>query len=90
MMISEKTAVLKLHKLLTDVTSLRGGTCYINPKKVVRLTRQRRHSKRAMYETFVLTVGAPNYRERAFIKSCKKVGKPFPVKKLQYRLWPKK
>jgi hypothetical protein len=31
-----------------------------------------------------LTLGAPNYLERAFIKKCHRAGEPFPVKKLQY------
>jgi len=38
----------------------------------------------------VVTYGAPNYIEAKFVKVCKKAGEPFPVKKIQFRPFPKK
>lgn len=29
------------------------------------------------------TIGVPNFKERKFIKKCKKVNEPFPIKKVQ-------
>lgn len=36
-----------------------------------------------------VSVGRPNYAERAFIKDCKKAGERFPVKKVQLKRFPK-
>lgn len=36
----------------------------------------------------VVTVGAPNYAGREFIKACKKAGETFPVKKIQLKYLP--
>lgn len=40
---------------------------------------------RSRSTSFVLTVGKPNYRVRAFIKQCQQAGEPIPVKKVQLR-----
>jgi len=37
-----------------------------------------------------LTIGAPNYRERAFIKKCNRAGEAFPVRKIQLKAFQKK
>lgn len=33
----------------------------------------------------IFKVGRPNFAEREFIKNCKKVNEPFPIKKIQMR-----
>lgn len=68
----------------------RRATKFLGPNMVVKLTRQRKHDKRSRSQTFLLTIGKPNYAERKFIKSCKKAGEPFPIQKVQLRSFPKK
>lgn len=34
---------------------------------------------------FIVKFGRPNYKEREFIKACKKANEPFPIKKLQIK-----
>lgn len=72
------------------VTRMRKATKFIGPNMVIKLTRQRAPRKRQRGETFVLTIGKPNYEERKFLKDCKKVGEPVPVKKVQLRDFPKR
>lgn len=60
---------------------------FLSEKLVVKASRRRFHGKidkRAKFEA-VLVIGGPNYREREFIKMCKKAGEPFPVKRVQLR-----
>ena len=72
------------------VTRMRKATKFIGPNLVIKLTRQRVPSKRNRGETFVLTIGKPNFDERKFLKDCKKAGEPVPVKKVQLRDFPKR
>jgi hypothetical protein len=70
----------------------RQATAYLSEKEVIRATRPLYNGKidrRNKTITVVLTLGRPNYRERLFIKACKKAGEPFPVRKVQIK-WPKK
>lgn len=60
----------------------RKATKFVGPHLVIKATRQRRTRKNAAHQTFLLTVGAPNYAERKFIKQLIKVKEPFPVKKI--------
>ena len=84
-----KTVADNLFKALEDST-VRRATIYLSPKLTAKATRQRRYNKRDTRETFLVTVGVPNYAEQIFIKLCKKAKEPFPVKKVQLRFWPKK
>lgn len=68
---------------------VRKATVYLSDKLTVKITRQHKYKKRDRSHTLVLTYGQPNYLEREFIKQCKKAGEPFPVKKVQLRMWPK-
>lgn len=83
-----KTVVDNLFKALED-SSVRKATIYLNPKLTAKATRQRPWDRWAKAETFLVTVGVPNYSERAFIKLCKKAKESFPVKKVQLKFWPK-
>jgi hypothetical protein len=57
---------------------------FIQPDHVLKATR-RGKDNRANHIEILVTVGKPNFRERAFIKACKKAGEPFPIKKIQVK-----
>ena len=69
---------------------IRTATAFLESNYTMRLSRVHKHRANARGRTFSLTLGAPNYEARAFIKHCLRAGEPFPVKKVQLRLWPKK
>ena len=66
------------------------ATKYISPKLIMRLTKTR-HGKKMPHIndniSCTLTIGRPNYLERDFIKLCEKAKEPFPVKKIQLKLY---
>ena len=53
-------------------------------------TAQQRISKRARYATMLVTVGAPNFLERRFIRVCQKAGMCFPLRQVQLKYWSKR
>jgi hypothetical protein len=59
---------------------------YLSPKLIVRACRKRYRGKilKGSIE-IILTIGKPNYKEREFIKKCKKVGEPFPIERVQLK-----
>lgn len=63
---------------------------YLAPNLVVRAVRTRFGKKILSYgnKQITLTIGHPNYLERAAIKECQKAGEPFPVKKIRLKLQP--
>lgn len=68
----------------------RSAVKYISDKEVVKATRISKPDKRDVQTHILLTIGRPNYAERKFVKLCKKAGEPFPVKKVQLKLYPVK
>ena len=84
------SAVAACVQALFDDLSRRKATKYLSPTYAVKATRQRRHDKRDRSETIIVTVGGPNYAERAFVAKCTKAKEPFPVRKVQLKFWPKK
>ncbi len=64
------------------------ATKYISEKLTVKATqilyKKSKPSPRAI--EIRLTASRPNYDERAFIKTLKKAGEPFPVKKVQLKM----
>ena len=58
---------------------------YIDEKTIIRVTWRNKPRSNNRREEMVVTIGCPNYREVAFIKSAKKAGEPFPIKKVQFR-----
>lgn len=66
------------------------ATKYTTPDITVKCTRQRPIDLRSSRETFLVSIGKPNYYEKRFIKACLKAGEPFPVKKVQLKFYPKK
>lgn len=72
-------------------TGARKAVKYINEKQIVRASRVSYNGKFSKGNIqIVLTIGRPNYREREFIKSCKKTKENFPIKKIQLVFLPKK
>ena len=70
---------------------------YISPKEVVRATRRsyrvnNRKTRKGQSIEILLHIGRPNYLEREFIALCQKAKEPFPIKRIQLKLWnpPKK
>ena len=61
----------------------------IDEKTIVKATYRHKPNNRNSREEMVVTMGAPDYLTAKFIKRCKKAGEPFPVKKIQFRAWPK-
>ncbi len=82
------------HKFITQVVDCalddgcKKATKYFSEREVVKATFHGKRDKRKRRMTIVVTIGAPNYAERAFIRKCKKAGEPFPVKKVQL-VWDK-
>lgn len=75
--------------LAMNVKRYRKVTQYLSDNLVVKLT-SRQAGPRERQVSYVLTVGRPNFAERAFLKSCKKAGEPVPVKKTQLQPWPQR
>ena len=77
---------------LLDYHEAKTATKFIDEKTVVRATWRNKvyRNKNVRRKEMVVTFGEPNYIERNFIKACKKAGEPFPVKKIQFRFYPKK
>ncbi len=64
------------------------ATLYESEKDVITATRRRFRGKFGQGNVdIILKIGRPNYAEREFIQSCKKAGEPFPVKKVQLKLY---
>lgn len=61
---------------------------YISPKLIVRATRTGKKAVRSGNIEITLTIGKPNYLEREFIKLCNKAKEPYPIKKIQIKLFP--
>jgi hypothetical protein len=75
--------------ILRAVPNARRVTAYRSTRLVVKATRRHRVDRRSRREEFVVTIGPPNFRERAFIKQCQRAGEPFPVlSKAQIQGWP--
>ena len=72
------------------------ATRYISPTSIIRAVKKTykfngRNPRREGNVEITLTIGKPNYAEREFIKLLKKANEPFPVKKMQLKLYnPKK
>lgn|GEM_PF-1287140 len=86
-------AMKKLGEAIGDIvtgTNIRRATAYISPKLTMKATAQRRQDLRSKSATVLVTVGAPNFTERRFIRVCQKAGMVFPLNQIQWKHWPKK
>lgn len=82
----------KIGECVNDVlngTNIRRATAYISPKLTIKATAQRKIDKGDRFATVLLTVGAPNFVERRFIKVCQKAGMAFPINSIHHKHWPK-
>ncbi len=68
----------------------RSVTKYVSDKVRVTATHIHRPDKRSRHVTIAVTFGALNYAGRMFVAACKRAGEPFPVRRVQLKLWPKK
>lgn len=69
---------------------IRRITKYFSPKRTLKITRQRRPSGRERSETFIVSVGKPNYAERKFIAACQKAKRKFPLQDNQINFYPRR
>lgn len=70
-------------------TGARRATKYSSPRFVARATRRHKPDRRNSRTEFVVTIGAPNYREREFIKLAQKAKETFPISRIQLdHKWP--
>lgn len=89
MKITRKSIAQTVESVL-ETGEVRQATTFLDENTVVTASRRHRPEKRSNHTELVLTMGKPNYRQREFIKACKKSGEPFPVKKTQLKFYPKR
>lgn len=70
---------------LNSDPDLRSVTKIVSPTHIVRATRRFYRKSGKSSQTFVLTIGRPNTREREIIREYRKAMEPFPVKKMVLR-----
>lgn len=72
---------------LVDNPKLRRVTAYRNPKLTIKATRLHKDRARDLHASFVVSMGVPNYVERARIAS---IGKAFHKPFIREQAWPVK
>jgi hypothetical protein len=77
----------EMYTTLHNKPDLRRVVAFVGPKDIIKLTRQHR-ANRFKSRTYLLTVGSPNFAERAKIKTMVKEKTRFPV--LEQQEWPVK
>ncbi len=84
-----KNGVVAVVSAIMTIPKVYGAEKYISEKVVVR-AKLRRFGKKIRPKNqnleISLVIGRPNFAQRDFIKKCKKVGEPFPVKNVQLKL----
>lgn len=68
----------------------KSATLYLAPNLVVRATWRHKPSGQHVQEQMYVTMGRPNYLEKAFALKARDAREPFPIKKIQFKAWPKK
>jgi len=61
------------------------ATAFLSPSLTVKMTKRtykKRDRSKPRLQEFNLTIGAPNFEERQFIKLCRKAKERFPVKNI--------
>jgi hypothetical protein len=69
--------------------SVKRVTMYLSPKRTIKITRQQKLDLRASQDTFLVTIGQPNFAERGYIKTLIAAKEPFPVKKWKLAFYSK-
>jgi len=89
-----RNAVERVVISLLECAGARSVVMFVSEHQVVKATKRFRYPSLKTPSSLrhfsnqvevVLTIGRPNFKERKFIKLCKKSGEPFPVKKFQLR-----
>ena len=91
----ESITVLRYINAVVDtllIANAHRAVKYISEKEIIRATRRLVRGKVPNSKSIevILTIGRPNYSERKFIKECKRVKEPFPVRKIQLKYPPKR
>lgn len=88
--VEDTNAVLKAIPDVTNwvISGARKATKFISPTLTVKASRIHKLDRRSRAESYVVSVGKPNYKEREFIKACKDAGETFPVKRIQLKFYP--
>ncbi len=68
-------------------TGARKATVFQSEDHVVKATRRCKPNARARTTEVILTIGKPNYEERAFVTACRMAGEKFPVRKVQLKFY---
>ena len=84
-----RTLLNSIVEMMLECTDLKKATKYLDENTIVRCTRIGKHDGRNRSESFVITIGKPNYAERHQIVWFKMAEEPFPVKKIQLKWWKK-
>lgn len=71
-------------------SNARSATVYLSEDERVTATHVHRPDRRARATTISVTFGKLNYAGREFVKACKRAKEPLPVRRVQFKLWPKK
>ena len=58
------------------------ATKFLSEKFVIKATRCGKVDKRYKIISILFTIGAPNYRERKYIRVLKEAREPFPVRRI--------
>ena len=82
-----RQSISELAEIILEGKAIK-ATKYFSDKLIVRASRRTYGGKIVKGNTEILfTIGKPNYREREFIKLCKRAKVPFPLKAIQVK-WP--
>ena len=68
--------------------NIRSVIKYVSPTMVVKATVRGKWGARDKHVECVVSMGKPNFKEREYVKDCKKSGEPFPVKGVQLEFQP--
>lgn len=69
--------------LLAANFAYHSATVIVSPTLVIRVTHQGKvRGGRSTRVTYLVTVGVPNYRTRAYIKLCRQAKQRFPLRKI--------
>lgn len=88
MITAPTAAIAEAVAALTSRDDVKSATKFVSPILMARATYRTKLDGNRVEIT--ITYGQPNFEERKFVKLCKRAGEPFPVRKVQFKPWPKK
>lgn len=69
-------------------SDLKRVTKFVSPKLTIKATRLFKPNRVQTAETYIVSIGRPNFAERKFIKDAVKAGEPFPVRNILFQHFP--